>query len=129
MPPQQVVGSSIKTRFEMKDGVPTLFRLSEVNFIDDKSGKPIGINEHIGRRPIAAFGNSDGDLEMLQWATLGASGARLGLIVHHTDAEREYAYDRNSQFGRLNIALDAAAINNWTVVDMKKDWRKIFPFD
>ncbi len=103
-------GSSIKTRFEMNDGAPTLFRLPEVNFIDDKAGKPIGINEHIGRRPIAAFGNSDGDLEMLQWATLGASGARFGLIVHHTDAEREYAYDRHSHFGRLDVALDAAAV-------------------
>ena len=86
IPPEQVIGSSIKTRFEMKDGAPTLFRLPDINFIDDKTGKPIGINEHIGRRPIAAFGNSDGDLEMLQWATLGASGARFGLIVHHTDA-------------------------------------------
>src|SRR4026209_268120 len=88
VPPEQVVGSSIKTRFELKDGAPTLFRLPEVNFIDDKTGKPIGINEHIGRRPIAAFGNSDGDLEMLQWTTLGASGPRFGLLVHHTDAER-----------------------------------------
>ena len=95
VPPEQVIGSSIKTRFEMKDGAPTLFRLPDINFIDDKAGKPIGINEHIGRRPIAAFGNSDGDLEMLQWTTLGASGARFGLIVHHTDAEREYAYDRH----------------------------------
>jgi phosphoserine phosphatase len=129
IPPEQVVGSSIKTRFEMKDGAPTLFRLPEVNFVDDKTGKPIGINEHIGRRPIAAFGNSDGDLEMLQWATLGASGARLGLIVHHTDAEREYAYDRHSHFGKLDVALDAAAVNRWTVVDMKKDWKRIFAFD
>ena len=102
VPPDQVIGSSIKTRFEMKDGAPTLFRLPDVNFIDDKAGKPIGINEHIGRRPIAAFGNSDGDLEMLQWTTLGASGVRFGLIVHHTDAEREYAYDRQSHFGKLD---------------------------
>ena len=129
VPPEHVIGSSIKTRFEMKDGAPTLFRLPEVNFIDDKAGKPIGINEHIGRRPIAAFGNSDGDLEMLQWATLGSSGARFGLIVHHTDAEREYAYDRQSHFGKLEIALDAAAVNRWTVVDMKKDWRRIFAFE
>src|SRR6266478_2130607 len=128
VPPEQVVGSSIKTRFEMRDSTPVLFRLPEVNFIDDKSGKPIGINEHIGRRPIAAFGNSDGDLEMLQWTTL-ASGARFGLIVHHTDAEREYAYDRQSHFGKLDVALDAAAANRWTVVDMKKDWKRIFPFD
>jgi len=129
IPPEQVVGSSIKTRFEMKDGRPTLFRLADINFIDDKTGKPIGINEHIGRRPIAAFGNSDGDLEMLQWTTMGGPGPRLGLIVHHTDAEREYAYDRQSHFGKLDKALDAAAVNKWTVVDMKRDWKKIFPFD
>jgi hypothetical protein len=129
VPPEQVVGSSIKTRYEMRDSTPVLFRLPEVDFIDDKAGKPIGINSHIGRRPIAAFGNSDGDLEMLQWATLGTSGARFGLIVHHTDAEREYAYDRQSHFGKLDVALDAAALNRWTVVDMKKDWKRIFPFD
>ena len=127
VPPEQVVGSSIKTRFEMQHGLPVLFRLPEVNFIDDKTGKPIGINEHIGRRPIAAFGNSDGDLEMLQWTTM-SGGVRLGLIVHHTDAEREYAYDRQSHFGRLDKALDAAAINKWTVVDMKRDWKRIFAF-
>ena len=96
VPPEQVVGSSIKTRFEMRDGRPVLFRLPQVNFVDDKAGKPVGINEHIGRRPIAAFGNSDGDLEMLQWTTLAGDRRRLGLIVHHTDAEREYAYDRHS---------------------------------
>jgi len=129
VPPEQVVGSSIKTRYEMRDSTPVLFRLPDVNFIDDKAGKPIGINEHIGRRPIAAFGNSDGDLEMLQWATLGTSGARFGLIVHHTDAEREYAYDRQSHFGQLDVALDAAALNRWTVVDMKNDWKRIFSFD
>jgi phosphoserine phosphatase len=129
VPPEQVIGSSIKTRFEMKDGSPTLFRLSDINFIDDKTGKPIGINEHIGRRPIAAFGNSDGDLEMLQWTTLGASGVRFGLIVHHTDAEREYAYDRQSHFGKLDRALDAAALNRWTVVDMKNDWKRVFAFE
>ena len=128
VPPQQVVGSSIKTRFEMRDGQPVLFRLPQVNFIDDKAGKPIGINEHIGRRPIAAFGNSDGDLEMLQWTTM-SGGPRLGLIVHHTDAEREYAYDRKSEFGRLDKALDAAAINKWTVASMKTDWKRIFSFD
>ena len=125
VPPEQVVGSSIKTRFEMRDGIPSLFRLPEVNFIDDKAGKPVGINEHIGRRPIAAFGNSDGDLEMLQWTTLG-DGPRFGMIVHHTDAEREYAYDRDTEFGRLDKALDAAAVNQWTVVDMKTDWKQIF---
>ena len=126
VPPEQVVGSSIKTRFDMKDGAPTLFRLPEINFVDDKVGKPIGINEHIGRRPIAAFGNSDGDLEMLQWTTLGGGRPRLGMIVHHTDAEREYAYDRDTEFGRLDKALDAAAVNQWTVVDMKTDWKQIF---
>jgi phosphoserine phosphatase len=128
VPPEQVVGSSIKTRFEMRDGKPTLFRLPAINFIDDKAGKPVGINEHIGRRPIAAFGNSDGDFEMLQWTTL-SGGARLGVIVHHTDAEREYAYDRQSHFGKLDRALDAAADNKWTVVDMKKDWKQVFAFD
>ena len=128
VPPEQVVGSSIKTRFEMRDGRPTLFRLPEVDFIDDKGGKPVGINEHVGRRAIAAFGNSDGDLEMLQWATL-SGGVRLGLIVHHTDAEREYAYDRQSHFGKLDTALDAAALNKWTVVDMKSDWKRVFAFE
>ncbi len=106
---------------------PSLFRLPEINFIDDGPGKPVGINEHIGRRPIAAFGNSDGDLEMLQWTTM-SGGRRFGLIVHHTDAEREYAYDRQSHFGKLDKALDAAAVNKWTVVDMKNDWKKIFAF-
>ena len=128
IPPEQVVGSSIKTEFQMRDGVPTLFRLPQVNFIDDKAGKPVGINEHIGRRPIAAFGNSDGDLEMLQWTTL-SGGPSFGLIVHHTDAEREYAYDRKSSVGHLDAALDAAGVNNWTVVDMQKDWKVIFPFE
>jgi hypothetical protein len=127
VPPEQVVGSSIKTKFQMRDGRPELFRLAELNFIDDKDGKPVGINEFIGRRPIAAFGNSDGDLEMLQWTTM-AGGRRFGLIVHHTDAEREYAYDRDTSFGRLDQALDAAAMNKWTVVDMKNDWKRIFPF-
>ena len=127
VPPEQVVGSSIKTRFQMRDGRPELFRLGEINFIDDNVGKPVGINEYIGRRPIAAFGNSDGDLEMLQRTTM-TGGRRLGLIVHHTDAEREYAYDRDTSFGRLDKALDAAAINKWTVVDMKNDWKRIFSF-
>ena len=128
VPPDQVVGSSIKTRFEMRQGRPELFRLPEMNFIDDKAGKPVGINEFIGRRPIAAFGNSDGDLEMLQWATM-SGGVRFGLIVHHTDAQREYAYDRDTPFGRLDKALDAAAVNKWTIVDMKNDWKVIFPFE
>jgi len=98
-----------------------------VNFIDDKAGKPVGINEFIGRRPIAAFGNSDGDLEMLQWTTM-SGGVRLGLLVHHTDAVREYAYDRDTDFGRLDKALDAA-VPNWVVVDMKNDWKRVFAFE
>jgi hypothetical protein len=128
VPPEQVVGSSIKTKFQMRHGIPELFRLPEENFTDDGAGKPVGINEFIGRRPIAAFGNSDGDLEMLQWTTM-SGGARLGLIVHHTDAEREYAYDRDTSFGRLDKALDAAALNEWCVVDMKNDWKRIFAFE
>ena len=128
IPPEQVIGSSIKTKFEMRDGKPVLVRLPEMNFIDDKAGKPVGINQHIGRRPIAAFGNSDGDLEMLQWTTAGA-GARLAVIVHHTDAEREWAYDRNSSIGRLDKALDEAQAKGWTVVDMKNDWKRIFAWE
>ena len=106
---------------------PTLFRLPQINFVDDKAGKPVGINEHIGRRPIAAFGNSDGDLEMLQWTTLAGDRRRFGLIVHHTDAEREYAYDRQSPFGRLDKALDAAAVNGWTVVRHEERLEGNFP--
>jgi len=127
VPPEQVVGSSIKTRFQRHRDIPELFRLAEINFVDDGPGKPVGINEHIGRRPIAAFGNSDGDLQMLQWATTGG-GVRFGLLVHHTDAEREYAYDRDSHVGHLEKALEAAQLDNWTVVSMKDDWKRIFPF-
>jgi phosphoserine phosphatase len=127
IPPEQVVGSSIKTKFEMRNGQPVLVRLPEVNFIDDKAGKPVGINQHIGRRPIAAFGNSDGDLQMLQWTAAG-KGARFMLIVHHTDAKREWAYDRKSKIGHLDKALDEALNSGWTVVDMKKDWKVIYPF-
>jgi phosphoglycolate phosphatase-like HAD superfamily hydrolase len=126
IPPEQVVGSSIKTKFELRNGVPTLARLPELNFIDDGPGKPVGIQQHIGRRPIMAFGNSDGDLQMLQWTTAGP-GPRFGLIVHHTDAEREYAYDRASKIGHLEQALDQAPAKGWTVVDMKRDWKAIFP--
>ncbi|MFF0946547.1 HAD family hydrolase [Rhizobium leguminosarum] len=126
VPPEQVIGSSIKTEFRMQDDTPTLYRLPEVNFIDDKAGKPVGINQQIGRRPIAAFGNSDGDLQMLQWTTMAGAPARLGLLIHHTDAEREYAYDRDTEVGRLDKALDAAAIAGWTVVDMKADWKQVF---
>ncbi len=126
IPPEQVVGSSVKTKFEIRDGRPVLVRLPEVNFIDDKAGKPVGINQHIGRRPILTFGNSDGDLQMLQWTAAG-HGARLMLLVHHTDAKREWAYDRESAIGRLDKALDEAKRKDWTVVDMKKDWKFIFP--
>ena len=127
IPPEQVLGSSIKTKFEMRDGRPTIFRLPQINFIDDKAGKPVGINQQIGRRPIAAFGNSDGDLEMLQWTTM-SGGPRFGLIVHHTDADREFAYDRQAHFGKLDKALYAASANKWTVADIKRDWKKVFQF-
>lgn len=128
IPPEQVIGSSIKTKFELRDGNPVLVRLPEIFFIDDKAGKPVGIQKFIGRRPIAAFGNSDGDLQMFQWTAAG-SGKRLMLIVHHTDAEREWAYDRKSPIGRLDKALDEANARGWTVVDMKKDWKVIYPFE
>jgi hypothetical protein len=128
IPPEQVVGSSIKTKFEIRDGKPVLVRLPEMDFIDDKAGKPVGIHQFIGRRPIAAFGNSDGDLQMLQW-TADGKGTRLLLLVHHTDARREWAYDRQSPFGRLDKALDIARDREWTIVDMQKDWQRVFPFD
>jgi phosphoserine phosphatase len=128
IPPEQVIGSSIKTRFEIRNGKPVLARLPEMDFIDDKAEKPVGIHKFIGRRPIAAFGNSDGDLQMLQWTAAG-SGERFCLYVHHTDAEREWAYDRTSSIGRLDKGLDEAKAKGWTVVDMKKDWKRIFPFD
>ena len=127
IPPEQVIGSSIKVQFELRDGEPVLVRLPEIDFIDDKAGKPVGIHKFIGRRPIAAFGNSDGDLQMLQWTTAG-EGARFGLIVHHTDAQREWAYDRDTHVGKLDKALGEAAAQGWTVVDMKNDWRVIYPF-
>ena len=126
IPPAQVVGSSIKTKYELVDGKPTLIRLPELDFINDKDGKPVGINQYIGQRPIAAFGNSDGDYQMLDWTTAG-EGPRFGLIVHHTDAEREYAYDRDSSVGRLDQALDDAPAKGWVVVDMKNDWKEMFP--
>lgn len=126
VPPEQVIGSSIKTKFELRDNVPVLARLPEVDFIDDGAGKPVGIIQHIGQRPIAAFGNSDGDLQMLQW-TCGGAGARFCLIVHHTDEKREWAYDRKSHIGKLDKALDEAATKKWTVVDMKNDWNSVFP--
>jgi phosphoglycolate phosphatase-like HAD superfamily hydrolase len=128
IPPEQVVGSSIKTKFEMRDGKPVLMRVPELNFIDDGPGKPVGINSHIGRRPIAAFGNSDGDLEMLQWTATG-SGQRFCLYVHHTAADREWAYDRQSHIGKLDKGLDEAQARGWTVVDMKNDWKRIFAWE
>jgi hypothetical protein len=128
VPPEQVIGSSIKTQFEFRDGKPVLIRLPEVNFIDDGPGKPVGIQMHIGRRPIAAFGNSDGDLQMLQWTAAGP-GRRFCLYVHHTDAIRESAYDRASSIGRLDKGLDEAKARGWTVVDMKTDWKRVFAFE
>ena len=125
VPPEQVIGSSIKTRYEVRDGGPVIVRLPEIDFIDDKAGKPVGIHKFIGRRPIAAFGNSDGDFEMLEWTTSGP-GRRLGLIVRHDDEVREFAYDRASAIGRLDRALDEAGRRGWVVVSMKTDWRVVF---
>jgi phosphoglycolate phosphatase-like HAD superfamily hydrolase len=126
IPSEQIVGSSMKTRFELREGKPVLVRLPERFFYNNKANKPVGINTHIGRRPIAAFGNSDGDLQMLQWATSG-DGPNFALIVHHTDAEREWAYDRKSSIGHLDKSLDEAHSKGWTVVDMKEDWKEVFP--
>jgi phosphoserine phosphatase len=124
--PERVIGSSTKTRFEIRNGKPDVVKLPELNGINDREGKPININLHIGRRPILAFGNSDGDLQMLEY-TAGGPGARLSLLVHHDDATREFAYDRGSRVGHLDRAMDAAERNGWTVVSMKNDWRTIFP--
>jgi phosphoglycolate phosphatase-like HAD superfamily hydrolase len=126
VPPEQVIGSEGNLKFEMREGTPVLIKLPDVQFIDDQEGKPLGIAHHIGRRPIAAFGNSDGDLQMLQWTAAG-SGKRLCLYVHHTDASREWAYDRHSSIGRLDQGLDVAKAKGWTVVSMKDDWKTIFP--
>jgi phosphoserine phosphatase len=128
IPPDQVVGSRAKVKYDSRNGAPVLHRLAEVDFIDDGPGKPVGIHQVIGRRPIAAFGNSDGDFEMLEWTT-AASGPRLGLIVHHTDADREWAYDRESQIGRLARGLDEAPKRGWIVVDMKRDWKRVYAFE
>lgn len=125
IPPEQVVGSRIKAKFEIREGKPVIVKLPSLDFIDDKEGKPVGIHHHIGRRPIAAFGNSDGDLPMLQWTSAG-TGSRLAVIVHHDDAEREYAYDRKSSFGRLDQGLDEAKTKGWPIVSMKHDWKTIF---
>ena len=129
VPPEQVIGTSIRTKFELREGEPVLVRLPEINFIDDGEGKPVGIQMHIGRRPVAAFGNADGDLPMLQWTAAG-SGPRFCLYVHHTDADREWAYDRkSSSFGRLDKGLDEARTRGWTIVDMKNDWQTIFAYE
>ncbi len=128
IPPEQVIGSSIKTKFELRDGKPVLVRLPELNFMDDGPGKPVGIQMHIGRRPLAAFGNSDGDLPMFQWTAAGP-GPRLCVYVRHTDADREWAYDRVSNIGRLDKGLDEARAKGWTVVDMKADWKRVFAFE
>jgi phosphoglycolate phosphatase-like HAD superfamily hydrolase len=126
IPSEQVVGSSVVAEFQVKDGQPVLVRQPKLNFNNDKAGKPVGIYQHIGRRPILAFGNSDSDMQMIEY-TLAGEGRRLGLFVHHTDAEREYAYDRKSHVGTLDKALDQADANGWVIVDMKKDWKQVFP--
>jgi hypothetical protein len=125
VPPEQVIGSSIRTKYELRDGKPAIVRLPEIEFIDDKAGKPVGIQKFIGRRPILAFGNSDGDFEMLEFTT-SSPGPRLGLIVHHDDGEREYAYDRKSPVGRLERGLDEAAQRGWAIVSMKDDWQRVY---
>ncbi|MBN8249095.1 MAG: haloacid dehalogenase-like hydrolase [Verrucomicrobia bacterium] len=127
VPPDQVVGTTFKNRYEMRDGGPVILRLPEIEFVDDGPGKPLGIQKFIGQRPVMAFGNSDGDLQMLQWTT-AAAGPRFGLLVHHTDSVREYAYDDPSSVGQLNAALKAAPGAGWTVVSMKEDWARIFPW-
>jgi phosphoserine phosphatase len=126
IPPEQVVGSSVVAEFKYQDGKPVLVRQPKINFVNDKAGKPVGIYQHIGRRPLLAFGNSDADIQMIEY-TMAGEGRRLGLFVHHTDAEREYAYDRKSHVGTLEKALDRADAMGWIIVDMKKDWKKVFP--
>jgi len=128
IPPEQAVGSSIKVKYELRETGPVLVRLPEIDFIDDGAGKPVGIHKFIGRRPAFAFGNSDGDLQMMQWTAAGP-GLRFMGLVHHTDAEREWAYDRESPVGRLDKALAEARSKNWPVVDMKRDWQVIYPFE
>ena len=125
IPPEQVIGSSGELKFELRDGTPVLLKLPEVDLVDDKEGKPVGIQRSIGRRPVMAFGNSDGDLQMLQWTAAGA-GPRFALLVHHTDAEREWAYDRDSSIGKLDTAWDEAVANGWTLVSIEDDWKTVF---
>jgi phosphoglycolate phosphatase-like HAD superfamily hydrolase len=126
IPPEQVVGSAGRTRLEVRNNLPVLIKLPELDFLDDKAGKPVGIQSRIGRRPIAAFGNSDGDLEMLQWTTAGP-GARFALFVHHDDADREFAYDRADKLQQFSKGWDEALAKGWTVVSMKNDWKTIYP--
>jgi phosphoglycolate phosphatase-like HAD superfamily hydrolase len=126
IPPEQVVGSRVKVKYEVRNGTPVLLKLPDIDLNDDKAGKPVGIHQVIGRRPVIAFGNSDGDFEMLEWTT-SAKGSRLGVIVHHTDAEREWAYDRDSPIGRLDRCLDEGPKRGWVIVDMKSDWNAIYP--
>jgi hypothetical protein len=126
IPPEQVVGSSVVSEFQIKDGKPVLVRVPKIDFINDKAGKPVGIYEHIGRRPILAFGNADADMQMIEY-TMAGEGRRMALFVHHTDAGREYAYDRKSHIGTLDKALDQADANGWIIVDMKNDWKSVFP--
>lgn len=126
IPPEQVVGSSVKVEYEVRDGRPVLVRTAEIDFIDDKEGKPVGIQRHIGRRPVLAFGNSDGDFQMLEYVTSG-DGPRMGILLHHTDSEREWAYDRDSSVGSLDRGLDEAGERGWILVDMKRDWETVFP--
>jgi len=126
VPPEQVVGSSLKAQYEVRDGKPVIVKSPELDFIDDKAGKPVGIHQHIGRRPIFAAGNSDGDFQMLEWTTAG-EGPRFGMLVHHTDAEREFAYDRDSHVGTLVRGLDEGPGRGWTIVDMKADWKLVYP--
>lgn len=126
IPPERVVGSTVRSEYVVQNGVPTILRRPEVAFINDGAGKPVGIHDAIGRRPIAAFGNSDGDLSMLEWTTAG-TGARLGMLLHHDDGEREFAYDRHTLFGRLDRALQEAPKRGWTVVSMRNDWTRVYP--
>jgi phosphoserine phosphatase len=125
VPPQQMIGSSLELKYEVRNGQPVLVQQPKVAFIDDKAGKPVGIQKAIGKRPIAAFGNSDGDFQMLEWTT-SAPGARLGVLVRHDDAEREYAYDRKSSIGKLDRGLDEAGPRGWTLISMKDDWKQVY---
>jgi len=129
IPSEQVIGSSVKVKYEIVDGQPILIKLPEINSIDDKEGKPVNIHQHIGKQPVFAAGNSDGDYAMLQWTSTSKGYPRFGMLVHHTDSVREYAYHRKSHIGNLEKGLDDAAKYNWQIVDMKTDWKKIYPFE